>query len=145
MGEVKSMQIEPADGWYEAIISSKHGHIGINEVNPEEFNKTFSAFMSGEFDAAYSGFLEMAKAGSSVCQYYLGLMFLRGKGVLQDYCLAHMWLNVASSRGHDKASKQLEKLTGNMTAEQLSDAQRMAREWVKNHSGDDRAEQDEDV
>jgi TPR repeat protein len=134
MGEVKSMNKLPSDGWYEAVISIKSGGIGTNDISREIFNETFDAFMSGEFDKAYQGFLKMAEAGSSVSQYYLAVMFLNGKGVLQDYCLAHMWLNIASSRGHDKARRQLEKLTRNMTAEQVADAQQQAGNWVNSQS-----------
>ena len=71
-----------------------------------------------------------------MCQYYLGVMFLEGKGALQDFGLAHMWLNIASSRGHDKARKQLEKTTQRMSAEQVGEAQKEARLWVTRHSSD---------
>ena len=134
MGEVKSMKKLPPDGWYEAVISVNSGGIGTNDISPEKFNETFEAFMSGEFDKAYQGFLEMAEAGSSVSQYYLAVMFLNGKGVLQDFCLAHMWFNIASSRGHDKARGQIQKLTRNMTAEQVADAQQQARNWLNSQS-----------
>ncbi|NNE64363.1 MAG: hypothetical protein HKN34_09790 [Gammaproteobacteria bacterium] len=57
-------------------------------------------------------------------------MYLKGLGVLQDFCRAHLWLNMASSRGHKKARMQLEKLTNRMSAQQVADAQKLARAWA---------------
>ena len=144
MGEVQTMQPEatgdqqPSGDWFEAIVESHESGIGRNDVDRELFNVTFDAFMSGSYDLAYEGFVKLAEAGSSVSQYYLGMMFLNGKGVLQDFCEAHMWFNIASSRGHDKARKQLEKLTHGMVPEQVAEAQSQARHWVRmqNAGGD---------
>jgi len=61
-------------------------------------------------------------------------MYSSGMGVLQDFAQAHMWLNIASSQGHHKARRLLEKLTHHMTADQIADAQKQARQWVSNHS-----------
>ena len=136
MGEVKPIQQKPSDDWFEAIISAYPDGIGANKVSRDRFNEVFEAFMAKAYDTAYAGFVELAEEGSSVCQYYLGVMSLEGKGALQDFGLAHMWLNIASSRGHDKARKQLEKVTQRMSAEQVAEAQKEARLWVTSHSGD---------
>jgi len=141
MGEVKSLQRGPvAEGdWFEAAITNSSGEVGTNEINRERFNEVFGAFMAKSYDRAHSGFVELAEIGSSVCQYYLGIMFSSGKGVLQDFCQAHMWLNIASSRGHEKARKQLEKLTRSMTSQQVAEAQSMARQWVSSQASADRS------
>lgn len=136
MGEVKPIQKKSSDDWFEAVISAHADGIGENKVSRSRFNQAFEAFMAGSYNTAYEVFLELAEAGSSVCQYYLGVMFLEGKGALQDFGLAHMWLNIASSRGHDKARKQLEKTTQRMSAEQVGEAQKEARLWVTRHSSD---------
>ncbi len=142
MGEVKPLQQEPAPSgdWFEAIILNNSGGIGTNEIDRDRFNEAFGAFMAKSYDSAYAGFVELAETGSPVCQYYLGIMFLNGKGVLQDFCQAHMWLNIASSRGHEKARKQLEKLTQSMAPEQVAEAQGIARKWVANQTGGDEPE-----
>ena len=137
MGEVKTIKPEPSGDWYEAIILLQSSGIGVNDIDRDLFNETFEAFMSGSYDKAYAGFSELGEAGSSVSQYYLGMMFLNGKGVLQDFCMAHMWFNIASSRGHEKARKQLEKLTQSMVREQVAEAQSLARHWVNRKSSED--------
>ena len=135
MGEVKPIQKNSADDWFEAVISVHAESVGVNKISRDRFNEVFEAFMARSYDTAYAGFVELAEAGSSVCQYYLGVMFVEGKGALQDFSQGHMWLNIASSRGHDKARKQLEKLTQRMSAEQVAEAQEEARLWVSRHSG----------
>ena len=137
MGEVKPIQKKPSDDWFEAIVSAHPDGIGVNKVSRDRFNEAFEAFMAGSYNTAHEVSLELAEAGSSVCQYYLGIMFLEGKGALQDFSQAHMWFNIASSRGHDKAHKLLEKVTRRMSAEQVAEAQKEARQWVTRHTTDD--------
>jgi len=136
VGEVKPIQKKSSDDWFEAVISVHAEGVGVNQISRDRFNEVFEAFMARSYNTAYEGFLELAEAGSSVCQYYLGVMFLEGKGALQDFSQGHMWLNIASSRGHDKARKQLEKITQRMSAEQVAEAQKEARLWVSSRSGD---------
>ena len=137
MGEVKTIKPDQSGDWYEAIILAHSDGIGVNNVDRDLFNKTFDAFMSGSYDIANAGFVELGEAGSSVAQYYLGMMYLNGKGVLQDFCTAHMWLNIAASKGHEKASKQLHRLTQSMVKEQVAEAQSLARYWVSRKSSED--------
>jgi uncharacterized protein len=52
-----------------------------------------------------------------------------GNGVLQDYVLAHMWLNLAAAQGDKDAAKQRDELAAKMTPDQIAEAQRLARKW----------------
>lgn len=52
-----------------------------------------------------------------------------GKGVPQDYVLTHMWVTLAAAQGYEKAKKNRDKAAKRMTSEQISEAQRRAREW----------------
>ena len=130
MDTVLSLIPESREDWYEAILSAQPDDAGLDEKDRDRFNFAFEAFTTGAYDNAYDGFIDLAKGGSSICQYYLGLMYISGMGVLQDFRQAHAWLNIASSRGHKKARKQLEKLTQKMTADQLAGAQKLARQRI---------------
>lgn len=127
MGKVQPITPEPYDDWYGAIISTQPDGTELKELSRGKFNNAFGLFTEGSYDGAYKGFVKLSREGSSISQYYLGLMYLSGKGVLQDFRQAHMWLNISSSQGHKKASTQLEKLTQQMTADQLAEAQKLAR------------------
>jgi len=130
MDNVLSLLPEASEDWYEAILSAQPDGVGLEEKDRGKFNHAFESFTSGSYDNAYNGFVELAKGGSSISQYYLGLMYISGMGVLQDFRQAHMWLNIASSRGHKKARMRLEKLTQVMTADQVAEAQNLARQRI---------------
>jgi uncharacterized protein len=55
-------------------------------------------------------------------------MYNLGRGVPQDYILAHMWFNLAAVS--DKAAVELRRgLAAQMTPAQIAEAQKLAREW----------------
>ena len=74
-----------------------------------------------------------AERGDSVAQFDMGYAYSFGEGVLQDYKLAPMWWNIAAIDGNETASKNREIIAKQMSSEDVSKAQDMAREWVKNH------------
>lgn len=111
--------------WYEIM-----GAAGIEDSARKRFNHAFESFIAGSYNRAYRDFGKLAGGGCAVSQYYLGLMHIKGTGVLQDYCRAHLWLNVASAQGHHKAGIQLEKLTRIMSPNQVAEAQKLARAWM---------------
>ena len=119
------LAVAPPDDWYEVM-----GGGGLNEIDRGTFNHAFESFVAGSFDNAFKGFAKLSTRGSFVSQYHLGLMYLKGMGALQDYCYAHLWFNIASSQGHKKARIQLEKLTKKMSAQQVAEAQKLARAWA---------------
>ena len=59
----------------------------------------------------------------------LGRLYLKGVGVPQYYILAHMWFNLAASRGEMEALKERNALAAKMTAAERAEAQKRAREW----------------
>ncbi|MPZ45282.1 MAG: hypothetical protein GEV05_18185 [Betaproteobacteria bacterium] len=70
-----------------------------------------------------------ALQGERAAQAALGRAYVDGLGVPQDYVHAHMWLNLAAARGVDAAAKQRDEIAGRMTAEQIAEAQKLARAW----------------
>lgn len=126
--EVGQLVRKPAatDGdWYEIM-----GAASIEDGARKRFNHAFESFIAGFYHRAYKDFVKLAGKGCAVSQYYLGLMHIKGTGVLQDYCRAHLWLNVASAQGHHKARIQLDKLTRKMSPNQVAEAQKLARAWL---------------
>jgi len=75
-----------------------------------------------------------ADQGHARAQFNLGLMYGAGEGVPQDYVEAHLWFNLsaAQSSGEDRerAVKARDIVAGGMTAGQVAEAQRRAREWT---------------
>ena len=56
-------------------------------------------------------------------------MFFKGRGVLQDYVLAHLWVNLSSSQGIKNAIKVRNEIEKKMTKQQIEKAKELARNW----------------
>ena len=71
--------------------------------------------------------------GDSENLYKLGLIYSTGQDV--DYVQAHMWFNLAASRGSEAAKECRRELADMMSKDLIAEAQRRAREWltVKHH------------
>ena len=84
-------------------------------------------------------FQKAADQGYMYAQAELGFIYENGWGVPQDYVRAHMWFNLAASHAasayfyfeanRDRVIKLLDDVASKMTSAQISEAQRMAREW----------------
>ena len=74
-----------------------------------------------------------AEEGHAGAQFALGLMYDDGVAVPQDYVQAHKWINLAASqttpeKAGDYRSAR-DEVAEKMTASQVAEAQRLAREW----------------
>ena len=85
------------------------------------------------FIEAFKWYRLAAEQGNSTAQYALGVAYLAGEGVVQDYRQVHMWFNIAAANGDEEAGQIRDDIAKEMSSEDLSKAQDMAREWVKNH------------
>lgn len=70
-----------------------------------------------------------AERGHAAAQVKFGLSYQFGRGVTQDFVLAHMWFNIAAAQGNADAANYRDSIAETMTGEQITEAQRMAREW----------------
>jgi TPR repeat protein len=72
-----------------------------------------------------------ARAGLPEAMYYLGIMYERGRHVLQNFLQAHMWYNLAAARGFKKAARRRDELLKQrkMTPQLVVTAQQMAMKW----------------
>jgi hypothetical protein len=59
----------------------------------------------------------------------LGVMNADGRGVPQDYVRAHMWFSLSAAQGEQRAVKLLEMAERRMTPAQITEAQKLARDW----------------
>ena len=85
-----------------------------------------------DYQEAVKWYRLAAEQGDARAQYNLGLMYYNGEGVPQDYIQAHKWLNLAASRTTEKAEdyrSARDAVAKKMTASQVAEAQRLAREW----------------
>lgn len=87
----------------------------------------------GDADQAAVWFHKAAEQGNASAQYNLGLFYLMGMAVPQDYVQAHVMFNLSAASGYEKAIESCEEVAKVMTASQIKEAQKLAREWEKKH------------
>ncbi len=97
------------------------------------FMYTIGRGVPQDYAEAANWYLKAAEQGSAGAQNILGVMYLSGRGVPQDDAEAHMWFTLASAQSHEKAQKSREIVAKRMTPDQITEAQRMAREWMAKH------------
>lgn len=85
-------------------------------------------FPRSQLEAA-SWFQRAANGGDTTSMIILGFMYENGRGAPQDYILAHMWFNLAAARGCDGIDASRDRVAKLMTPDQITEAQRLAREW----------------
>jgi len=90
------------------------------------------AFTDSEIAAAHEA---VRQSGDSENLYKLGLIYSTGQGEAMDLVRAHMWFNLAASRGSEAAKECRRELADQMSKDEIAQAQRAAREWlsVKHH------------
>jgi len=74
-----------------------------------------------------------SEQGDIKAQYNLGLAYANGKGVLQDYVMAHMYFNIAAFSRDKTFVKNKGVFEKKMTLLQLAEAQKLAQEWLRTH------------
>ncbi len=62
-----------------------------------------AAYLAGNFDAAQREFHASAKKGDARAQYSLGLLYLRGQGVIRNPLVGIQWLRRAANAGDGEA------------------------------------------
>ncbi len=73
---------------------------------------------------------EAARGDAGAC-YDLGVAFSAGSnGAPCDLIEAHMWFNIAAARGHEDAASCRADVSDEMTAREIAEAQRRARQWL---------------
>jgi TPR repeat protein len=87
------------------------------------------------YEAAAAWYQAAAEQGDPDAQVLLAFAYSIGEGVPEDYVAAHMWVNLAADKlppgkARDAALQLRDQLAVKMTAAQITDAQKLAREWT---------------
>jgi TPR repeat protein len=59
------------------------------------------------------------------------MLYATGRDVVADLVVAHKWFNLAAARGNSNALTRRIELAREMSAEQVAEAQKLAREWLQ--------------
>ncbi|MGI9374582.1 MAG: hypothetical protein ACR2PC_00595 [Tsuneonella suprasediminis] len=82
-------------------------------------------------DMLVANCLTAASQGDATACFDLGVAYSTGShGLNCDLIEAHKWFNLAATRGHEEASWCRADVADEMTAREIAEAQRRAREWL---------------
>ena len=83
-------------------------------------------------DAFVAQCLAAAQGGAAAAYFDLGMAFSTGSDVLAvDLVEAHKWFNLAAVGGYEHAAQCRADVAEDMTAREIAEAQRRAREWLR--------------
>lgn len=82
-------------------------------------------------DMLVASCLAAAAQGDTSAYFDLGVAYSTGShGVDCDLIEAHKWFNLAALSGHGEAQQCRADISDEMTAREIAEAQRRAREWI---------------
>jgi TPR repeat protein len=82
-------------------------------------------------DLVLARWLVAAAEGDTNALFDLGVAFSTGSnGAECDLIEAHKWFNLAAAHGHDEAAHCRADISEDMTAREIAEAQRRARQWL---------------
>lgn len=82
-------------------------------------------------DLLVAACLAAAAQGDVAAYYDLGVAYSTGShGVACDLIEAHKWFNLAAVAGHEESAWCRADIADEMTAREIAEAQRRAREWL---------------
>jgi TPR repeat protein len=86
---------------------------------------------SREADLLLAQCLAAAAQGEIAAYFDLGVAFSTGSlGAYCDLIEAHKWFNLAAAKGHEDAACCRADISDELTAREIAEAQRRARQWL---------------
>ena len=86
------------------------------------------------FDMGGAEMASMAQAQPGPHNFFdLGMIYSAGREVAADLIAAHKWFNLAAVSGNREAARYRAEVAREMCAEDVAEAQRAAREWLRTH------------
>ena len=87
-----------------------------------------------DISTGLAGHMELAaQTGAPDALFELGMLYATGRDVDADLVSAHKWFNLAAARGNASALTYRVELAREMSADQVAEAQKLAREWLQTH------------
>jgi len=63
----------------------------------------------------------------------MGMVYANGRDVETDLVAAHKWFNLAAMKGSRRARTYRMEIAAELSRNELRDAQRQARQWLRQH------------
>ena len=108
--------------------------LSAGQGNADSQRKLAGIYFSGigvpkDYAESFKWDYKVADQGDANAQCSVGLYYLIGIGIPKDNLEAYKWLNLSASRGNQLAKTQLDELERQMTLDQITEAQKLTREY----------------
>ena len=114
-----------------ALVVVTLGGVGAAHADYDDGQRAWDA---GRHSEALREWQASANAGDAKAMLALGRLYMQGLGAPQNYVKAHLWFNLAASRGEAEAVKERDALAARMSAEKVAEAQDLAAAWQPGES-----------
>jgi TPR repeat protein len=101
----------------------------------EDLAAAAEAYSKGDFTEAARLFRLSAEQGNLTAQDSLGVLYVNGEGVPQDYVQAYAWFNIAATNVPEndhgwraRLNRFRDEIAGHMSAEDIATAQKLTRD-----------------
>ncbi len=103
-----------------------------------DYEDGMAAYQRGDFATAHRLLSQSAEDGHANAQFNLARMYENGEGVARDRVQAHKWFHLSSTGTTDMvlrfvAAAGRDEAAGEMSAQEIAEAERQAQEWVRTH------------
>ena len=106
----------------------------MSQIFVDNHRDSFTPASPGDLHAAdllVAQYLAMAVQGDPGACFDLGVLYSTGgRGIAGDLVEAHKWFNLASMSDHEDAKTCRADIAEEMTAREIAEAQRRARQWI---------------
>ena len=83
-----------------------------------------------DYKQAMNWYRKAAQQGLAAAQYNLGVIYHNCNSEAQNYVQAYMWFSIAIENGAAGATSNRDLTASKMTPAQITEAQRLARDWA---------------
>ncbi|HLB07814.1 MAG TPA: tetratricopeptide repeat protein [Alphaproteobacteria bacterium] len=133
-GQGTTLDLAAAAEWYRK--AAEQGHAGAQGALGEMY--FVGEGIAQDYDEAVGWFVKAAEQGLTTAQHNLAVMYENGLGTVQDNVKSYMWFRIVSIYEPEgplqqSAAQNLALLEGVLMPADLSEAQRLAMEWVVLH------------
>jgi uncharacterized protein len=98
-----------------------------------EFNDGMDAFKRKDYKIAFEKWKPLAEEGHDDAQFKLGKLYREGLGVDLNYVEAYKWYYIVAKKGYGGGYKYMKVIRREIDSDQVSRAEKMAKEWMKKH------------
>ena len=140
-GEGIAQDYEAAVRWFR--LAAKQGHAN-TYYNLGVLNEDEAASLTGKnlaetkLRTSINWYLKAAEQGVAKAQFNLGLMYTTGKGAHKNNQHAHVWFNLAGSKGLKLARHYRMQVEKQLTNIEIAGAKDLANQWVTEHENQNR-------